>query len=75
MDIVERMGVVEAVQERRTGTERIVVRREGAGRPVTIELTLMGDLSRRHVEIMRDDLAEVFHAATRNDVEYVLTSP
>jgi 2-polyprenyl-6-methoxyphenol hydroxylase-like FAD-dependent oxidoreductase len=72
MDIVERMGVVEAVKERRTGTERIVVRREGAARPVTIELTrLMGVLSRRHVEIMRDDLAEVFHAATRNDVEYV----
>ena len=38
------------------GTERIVVRREGAARSVTIELTrLMGALSRRHVEIMRDD--------------------
>ena len=72
LDIVERMGLVERVQERRTGTERIVVRREGARRPVTIDVgRLMGAVSRRHVEIMRDDLGTILHAATADDVEYV----
>ena len=72
LDIVERMGLVEHVQERRTGTDRIVVRREGARRPVTVDVgRLMGAVSRRHVEIMRDDLGEILHAATADDVEYV----
>jgi 2-polyprenyl-6-methoxyphenol hydroxylase-like FAD-dependent oxidoreductase len=72
VDIVERMGLLDAVQERRTGTERITVRREGARRDVTIDVArLMGAVSRRHVEIMRDDLGEILHAATRDDVEYV----
>lgn len=72
MDVVERMGLVERVQERRTGTERIVVRREGVRRPVTIDVgRLMGAISRRHVEIMRDDLSAILHSATAADVEYV----
>jgi 2-polyprenyl-6-methoxyphenol hydroxylase-like FAD-dependent oxidoreductase len=72
LDIVERMGLIDDVQERRTGTERIVVRREGAPRPVTIDVgRLMGAISRRHVEIMRDDLGEILHAATADDVEYL----
>ena len=66
------MGLVELVQDRRTGTERIVVRREGARRPVTIDVgRLMGAISRGHVEIMRDDLGEVLHSASADDVEYV----
>ena len=57
---------------RRTGTERMVVLREGARRPTTIAMgKLMAGLSRRHVEIMRDDLGEILHDATRDDVEYV----
>lgn len=72
LDIIERMGLLDAVQEHRTGTERITVRREGTSRPATIDLArLMGAVSRRHVEIMRDDLGEILHAATRDDVEYV----
>ena len=31
----------------------------------------MSALSRRHVEIMRDDLSGIFYDATRSDVEYV----
>src|SRR5207344_3330936 len=43
MGIVERMGLLDQVMDRRTGTERMTVLREGARRPVTIELTkLMG---------------------------------
>ena len=72
LDIVERMGLVDRVEALRTGTERMVVLREGARRPSTIDLRkLMAGFSRRHVEIMRDDLSEVFYDATRDDVEYV----
>src|SRR6188768_1112865 len=69
MDIVERMGLADQVEARSTGTERMVVLREGARRPSTIDLRkLMAGFSRRHVEIMRDDLSEVFYNATRDDV-------
>jgi 2-polyprenyl-6-methoxyphenol hydroxylase-like FAD-dependent oxidoreductase len=72
LEIVENMGLVERVTERSTGTDRIVVRREGARRFVTIDVgRLMGAISRRHVEVMRDDLGEILHAATADDVEYV----
>jgi 2-polyprenyl-6-methoxyphenol hydroxylase-like FAD-dependent oxidoreductase len=72
LDIVERMGLIDRVEALRTGTERMVLLREGARRPSTIDLRkLLAGFSRRHVEIMRDDLSEVFYNATRDDVEYV----
>jgi 2-polyprenyl-6-methoxyphenol hydroxylase-like FAD-dependent oxidoreductase len=72
LDIVERMGLVDRVQDRHTGTERISVWREGARRPAVIDVgRLMGAISRRHVEIMRDDLGEILYSATADDVEYV----
>jgi 2-polyprenyl-6-methoxyphenol hydroxylase-like FAD-dependent oxidoreductase len=71
MDVVERMGVLPRLMERVTGTDRMVVHTPGK-RPVEVDLgRLFGAVSDRHVEIMRDDLAEVFHDATRDDVEYV----
>ncbi len=73
LDIVGRMGLLDPVQERRTGTEFFTVYREGTAKPVTIDLRrLMGALSRHHVEIMRDDLSEILYDATRDDVEYIL---
>ncbi|MEU4721623.1 FAD-dependent monooxygenase [Nonomuraea dietziae] len=72
MDVVERMGVLEPVMARKTGTEWLTFLREGTTRPVDIHIgRLMGGISARHVEIMRDDLSEVLHEATRDDVEYV----
>ncbi|MDD7939087.1 FAD-dependent monooxygenase [Actinomycetospora lutea] len=72
MDVLERMGVQDAVRDRATGTERMIIRREGSDREVTIDMArLMGALSDRHVEIMRDDLSEILYDATRHDVEYV----
>jgi 2-polyprenyl-6-methoxyphenol hydroxylase-like FAD-dependent oxidoreductase len=72
MDIVERMGLLDRLMDRSTGTERMTVLREGARRPTTIDLRrLMGGISRRHVEIMRDDLGEIVYDATRDDVDYV----
>ncbi|MFI9812917.1 FAD-dependent monooxygenase [Saccharothrix variisporea] len=71
MDIAERMGVLPRVLERATGTDRMTVHSPGA-RPVDLDLhRFFGTLSDRHVEIMRDDLSEVFFDATRGDVEYV----
>jgi 2-polyprenyl-6-methoxyphenol hydroxylase-like FAD-dependent oxidoreductase len=71
MDVVERMGVLPRIVERATGTDRMVVHSRGR-RPVEVDLgRLFGAVSDRHVEIMRDDLAEVFYDATRHDVEYV----
>ena len=50
----------------------MTIRREHSRREVTVDMTrLMGALSDRHVEIMRDDLSEILYDATRSDVEYV----
>jgi 2-polyprenyl-6-methoxyphenol hydroxylase-like FAD-dependent oxidoreductase len=43
-----------------------------ASRPARIDyVKLVGTMSDRHVEIMRDDLSEIYYDATREDVEYV----
>ncbi|MFF4419033.1 FAD-dependent monooxygenase [Streptosporangium sp. NPDC001559] len=70
--ISEKMGVLPRVEERATGANRMVVHREGARRPVRVDLSrIFGVTSDRHVEIMRDDLSEIYHDAARDDVEYV----
>lgn len=72
MDIVERMGLLEQVQAKKTGTERLTLFRDGISRPVHVEMSrLMTAVSDRHVEIMRDDLSEIFYDATCDEVEYM----
>lgn len=72
MDIVERMGLLPRVEAKQTGTDRLTLLREDVGRRVDVDVgRLIRTMSDRHVEIMRDDLAEIFHDATRDDVEYV----
>jgi 2-polyprenyl-6-methoxyphenol hydroxylase-like FAD-dependent oxidoreductase len=72
MDISEKMGVLPRVEERATGTNRMTLVREGARRPVRVDLSkVFGATSDRHVEIMRDDLSEIYYDAARDDVEYV----
>ncbi|MFI0452688.1 FAD-dependent monooxygenase [Actinomadura sp. 6N118] len=72
MDISEKMGVLARVQERATGTNQMTVHREGVRRPVRVDLSkVFGATSDRHVEIMRDDLSEIYYDATRDDVEYL----
>ncbi|MEV0202049.1 FAD-dependent monooxygenase [Nonomuraea sp. NPDC050691] len=72
MDISEKMGVLSRVEERATGTSRMSVHQEGARRPVRVDLSkIFGAASGRHVEIMRDDLSEIYLDAARDDVEYV----
>ncbi|GAA3226232.1 FAD-dependent monooxygenase [Nonomuraea helvata] len=72
MSIVEKMGVLEQVVAKKTGIEWLTMHREGESRPVELELRrVMSAVSDRHVEIMRDDLSEIFYDATRHDVDYV----
>lgn len=71
MDISECMGVLPRIEAKATGTTSMTVHREGK-RPVTIDMTkIFSAVSDRHVEVMRDDLSEIYHDATSADVEYV----
>ncbi|MEV7520422.1 FAD-dependent monooxygenase [Streptomyces sp. NPDC091371] len=72
VNVSEKMGVLPLVEERATGTNRMTVHREGVRRPVRADLSkIFGAASDRHVEIMRDDLSEIYYDAARDDVEYV----
>jgi 2-polyprenyl-6-methoxyphenol hydroxylase-like FAD-dependent oxidoreductase len=72
MDITERMGVLPAVEAVATGSTRLTVHREGVRRPTRIDLgKIFQAASDRHVEIMRDDLSEIYYDAGRADVEYL----
>src|SRR5437764_2121680 len=72
MDVTERMGVLPRVEALATGTTRLTLHREGARRPVRIDLAkIFQATSDRHVEVMRDDLSEIYHDAGRDDVEYL----
>ncbi|MFD3589603.1 FAD-dependent monooxygenase [Streptomyces sp. NPDC058683] len=72
MNISEKMGVLPRVEERATGTNRMTVHQEGARRPVRVDLSkIFSATSDRHVEIMRDDLSEIYYDAARDDVEYL----
>ena len=71
MQIVTKMGLLEQVRSKATGTDTLVIRRAGA-KPVTVDLRkIYTAISDDHLEIMRDDLSEIFYDATRDNVEYV----
>lgn len=71
MEISERMGVADQVRELATGTTVLEVIRPWTSRPVRIDYRkLIGVMSDRHVEIMRDDLSEIYYAASRDRAEY-----
>ncbi|MEU5261207.1 FAD-dependent monooxygenase [Amycolatopsis sp. NPDC021455] len=72
MEITERMGVLPRVEALATGTTRMTLYREGARRPVRVDLAkIFQATSDRHVEVMRDDLSEIYYDAGRDDVEYL----
>ncbi|WP_113699409.1 FAD-dependent monooxygenase [Nonomuraea lactucae] len=72
MDIVEKMGLLGPVVAGKTGTDSLSLLVEGRDRPVELEIRkIVAAVSDRHVEIMRDDLSEILHDATRDDVRYV----
>jgi 2-polyprenyl-6-methoxyphenol hydroxylase-like FAD-dependent oxidoreductase len=71
MQIVTKMGLLEQVRSKATGTETLVIHRADP-KPVTVDLRkLYTAIAGDHLEIMRDDLSEIFYDATRDNVEYV----
>ncbi|TDD14096.1 FAD-dependent monooxygenase [Nonomuraea diastatica] len=70
MGIVEQMGLLKHVQAKDTGAQRVTLLREGAKAIRVDTARVLGVTPGRHVEIMRDDLSEIFYDATRHDVEY-----
>jgi 2-polyprenyl-6-methoxyphenol hydroxylase-like FAD-dependent oxidoreductase len=72
MEISAKMGVLPQIEALATGTDTLMMYREGRQRPTRVDLTkLVGVASDRHVEIMRDDLSEVYYDAGRDHVEYL----
>lgn len=72
MDISEHMGVLPRIEAAATHTTRMTIFREGGRGPMRVGLAkVFGAVSDRHVEIMRDDLSEIYHDATIDDVEYL----
>ncbi|SPM34688.1 2-polyprenyl-6-methoxyphenol hydroxylase and related FAD-dependent oxidoreductases [Mycobacterium rhizamassiliense] len=72
MEISEMMGVLPRIEALATGTTEMAMHREGVRRPARVDLTkVFGASSDRHVEIMRDDLSEVYYDAGHDGVEYL----
>ncbi|CAN5615865.1 FAD-dependent monooxygenase [soil metagenome] len=72
MDITEQMGVLPQVQARGTGTSRLIIKRASSRRAVNLDyLKIQQVISDRHIEIMRDDLSQIYYDAARDDVEYL----
>jgi 2-polyprenyl-6-methoxyphenol hydroxylase-like FAD-dependent oxidoreductase len=71
VDVAEWMGILPAVMDARTQTERLSFERPGRS-AVDVDLSrLVAGISGRHAEIMRGELASILYEATRADVEYV----
>ena len=66
------MGVLPRIASLATGMDRLTLYREGKSRPARVDLTkIVGAASDRHVEIMLDDLSEVYYNAGREHIEDV----
>lgn len=72
MNISEDMGVIDQIEAHATGTKRLVVHRQGGRRPAIVDYgKLASAISDRHVEIMRDDLSQIYYEVGRDHVEYL----
>jgi 2-polyprenyl-6-methoxyphenol hydroxylase-like FAD-dependent oxidoreductase len=72
MEISAKMGVLPRIEALATGTNTARIYREGARRPVRVDITkAVSAVSDRHLEIMRDDLSEAYYDAGRDHVEYL----
>ncbi|MDR8407318.1 FAD-dependent monooxygenase [Nonomuraea sp. 3-1Str] len=71
IDVIERMGLLEAVRARSTAM-RHVTHYDATGRRVaTMDADLFGGRHGGDAEIMRGDLNELLYDLTRDDVEYI----
>lgn len=72
MEISDRMGVLPEIMAHATGTTTLTVQRPWSSRPARIDyLKMIATMSDHHVEIMRDDLSQIYYDAGRQDVEYL----
>lgn len=72
VEISEKMGVLPEIEALATGTTELEMHRTGTQRPARIDLTkIYAASSDRHVEIMRDDLSEIYYRAGKDEVEYL----
>ncbi|MEV0583829.1 FAD-dependent monooxygenase [Nonomuraea sp. NPDC050310] len=72
MEISERMGVLPRIEAAATGATRMSVVREGRRKAVDVDLgKIFQATSDRHVEIMRDDLAEIYYDAGKDHARYL----
>ncbi|MCA2206084.1 FAD-dependent monooxygenase [Nocardia rosealba] len=67
LEVLKRMGILDAVRARRTGTTDMVFV-DANDRELAV---MSGDFTGGAVEILRGDLAAVLHEQTRDTVEYV----
>ena len=68
VDVVDWMGLLPDVIEARTRTEVLSFQRPGRS-PVEVDFgRLVAGISKRHVEVMRGELAAILYEATRHDV-------
>jgi 2-polyprenyl-6-methoxyphenol hydroxylase-like FAD-dependent oxidoreductase len=71
VEVVARMGLLDAVQAARTRTTTLSFVRPGR-RPVEVNVSaLTAGITDRHVEILRGVLASLLYTSARDDVEYV----
>lgn len=71
MEISARMGVLDRIEAHATGTTRLTIRRPPATRPAHIDyVKVIAAMSDRHVEIMRDDLGEIYYEAARDAADF-----
>ncbi len=71
MEISERMGVLDRIESRATGTTTLALNRPPSTRWTNVDyVKLLAAMSDRHVEIMRDDLSEAYYDAVRDDAEF-----
>jgi 2-polyprenyl-6-methoxyphenol hydroxylase-like FAD-dependent oxidoreductase len=71
MEISERMGVLDRIEAHATGTTLLTINRPPSTRPAYIDyVKLIAAMSDRHVEIMRDDLSEVYYDAARESADF-----
>ncbi|RDH78900.1 FAD-dependent oxidoreductase [Mycolicibacterium moriokaense] len=71
VEISERMGVLPQIEAHATGTAVLAAHRPWASRPARIDyLKLERTISDQHVEIMRDDLSEIYYNAGSDGVDY-----
>jgi 2-polyprenyl-6-methoxyphenol hydroxylase-like FAD-dependent oxidoreductase len=72
MDISERMGVLPDIEKLDTQMGRGTMFREGVAKPVRLNLGKVFEIaSDRHVEILRDDLSEIYYEAGKDKTEYI----